>query len=353
MKPIQAQGYFFTSPNQPFEKKEFIIDTLQDDEVIIKVAGCGLCHTDISFLTGQVKTKHELPLILGHEISGTVIQTGKHAKQFAENKVVIPAVLPCGECEICVSGRDNICQAQLMPGNDFHGGFATHIKVQAQHLCVLPEYLGDIKLSAFSVVADAMTTPYQSLKRSNLQDGDVAIIVGVGGVGTYMVQHGKNVGAIVIALDIDEKKLSHAKTMGAAHTICIKGMPEHEVKQAVRKLVKENNLKKFGWKVFEMSGTSPGQMVAFSLLSFAGTLGVIGFTMDKANIRLSNVMAFDADIFGNWGCSPKYYSDVVADVLSGKINVLDNIEEHSLDQINEIIPMALEHKLEKRVIFIP
>ncbi len=353
MEPIKATGYFFTGPNLAFEKKEFEINSLADDEVIVQVAGCGLCHTDISFLTGQVKTKHELPLILGHEISGTVIQTGKHAEQFKATKVVIPAVLPCGDCDICHSGRDNVCQAQLMPGNDFHGGFATHIKVPAQHLCVLPEPLGDIKLASFSVVADAMTTPYQSLKRSNLKDGDVAIVIGVGGVGTYMVQHGKNIGATIIALDIDEKKLAHAKTMGASHTICVKGMAEHEVKKAVRTLVKENSLKKFGWKVFEMSGTAPGQMVAFSLLSFAGTLGVIGFTMEKVNIRLSNVMAFDADVFGNWGCSPKYYIDVVNDVLTGKINVVDNVEEHPLDDINKIIPLALEHKLEKRVIFTP
>ena len=60
-----------------------------------------------------------------------------------------------------------------------------------------------------------------------------------------------------------------------------------------------------------MSGTAAGQMTAFSLLNYGGTLGVIGFAMDKLNIRLSNVMAFDADIFGNWGCRPQYYNDVV------------------------------------------
>lgn len=353
MKSIHAYGYFYTSPNQPFERKEFTIDSLADDEVIVKIAGCGLCHTDISFLTGQVKTKLPPPLVLGHEISGTIIETGKKTKHLSGLNVIIPAVLPCGECEICLSGRDNVCQSQLMPGNDFHGGFATHIKVPALHLCILPDSLSDIKLSAFSVVADAMTTPYQSLKRSHLEDGDLAVIIGVGGVGTYMVQHAKNIGATVIALDIDDNKLNHAKKMGAGYTINVKGLEDHEVKKSVRTLVKENELKKFGWKVFEMSGTPQGQKVGFSLLSFAGTLGIIGFTMEKTNIRLSNVMAFDADIFGNWGCSPKYYNDVVEDVLSKKINVIDNIEEYPLDKINEIIPQALEHKFDKRIIFTP
>jgi len=104
---------------------------------------------------------------------------------------------------------------------------------------------------------------------------------------------------------------------------------------------------------FEVSGTTAGQMMAYSLLSFAGTLGIVGFTMGKNNIRLSNIMAFDADVFGNWGCSPRYYKNVADDVLSGRINIQDNIEEHSLNSINDIIALSLEHKIEKRVIFIP
>ena len=349
----EAYGYFYTSPNKPFERKNFTIEHINADEVVVKVAGCGLCHTDISFLTGQVTTKHELPLILGHEISGTVVRTGKEFENYLNKKVIIPAVLPCGECEICQSGRDNICQAQRMPGNDFNGGFASHIKIPAKYLCVLPDNLNNFKLSDFSVVADAITTPYQSLIRSQLKAGDLAIVIGVGGVGTYMVQHAKNKGAIVIALDIDDKKLEQAKKMGASYSVNVKDKDEKAIKDEVRALVKTNNLKKFGWKVFEMSGTAPGQMTAFSLLSFAGTLGIVGFTMAKSNVRLSNVMAFDADVFGNWGCSPKYYKNVADDVLSGKINIKDNVEEHSLDSINEIIPLSLNHKIEKRVIFIP
>jgi 6-hydroxycyclohex-1-ene-1-carbonyl-CoA dehydrogenase len=71
------------------------------------------------------------------------------------------------------------------------------------------------------------------------------------------------------------------------------------------------------------------------------------------SIRLSNVMAFDADIFGNWGCKPEYYPAAVEKALQGAINVLDNIEERPLDSINEVLPLAFEHKLTKRVIFVP
>jgi len=109
----------------------------------------------------------------------------------------------------------------------------------------------------------------------------------------------------------------------------------------------------YRWKVFETSGTGAGQTAAFSLLSFAGTVAIVGFTMEKVTVRLSNAMAFDADLFGNWGCKPEYYPAVVEKVLNEEINVLDNIEEHPLDEMNEIVPQALAHKLEKRVIFTP
>ncbi|MBU3915554.1 zinc-binding dehydrogenase, partial [bacterium] len=172
-------------------------------------------------------------------------------------------------------------------------------------------------------------------------------------IGIYMVQLAKSVGATVIAIDVDDKKLESAKRQGASYSINSRDLSEKDLKKQVRTMVKENNLPQHQWKVFETSGTAGGQNTAFSLLSFAGTVGIIGFTMDKVNIRLSNIMAFDADFFGNWGCKPDYYSKVVDLVLDGTINVLDNIEEHPLDSINKILPLALGHKLNKRVIFVP
>jgi 6-hydroxycyclohex-1-ene-1-carbonyl-CoA dehydrogenase len=168
-----------------------------------------------------------------------------------------------------------------------------------------------------------------------------------------MVQLAKGTGASVIAVDVDEKKLENAREMGADYTVNASGIGEREVKKAVRDLVKEHGLSKTGWKVFETSGTAAGQAAAFSLLTFAGTLAVVGFTMEKIQVRLSNIMAFDAEVFGNWGCKPEYYPDVLAEVLGGRINVRDHVEQHPLDSINEILPLALEHKLEKRVVFVP
>lgn len=352
MKSINAYGYFFEEANSPLARKEFVIDEVAPTDAVVEVAGCGLCHTDISFYTGQVRT-NALPVILGHEISGTVVAAGAEHKNFVGKNVVIPAVLPCGECALCKQGRGNVCRSQKMPGNDFNGGFASHIVVAGRFLCPVPEEMGATKLYELSVIADAVTTPYQSFVRSGLKDGELAVVIGVGGIGTYMVQHAHNAGARVIAVDVDDSKLKNAAAMGADYTINSKGLGEGEAKKAVRTLVKENKLPGLGWKVFEMSGTAAGQATAFALLSFAGTLGIIGFTMDTVTVRLSNVMAFDADIFGNWGCKPELYPAAVADVLKGRINVRDNVEARPLETINDVIPLALEHKLEKRVIFTP
>jgi len=353
MQPIKAYGYYLTGAGSPLEKREFTIEKIEKDETVIEVAGCGLCHTDLGFMSGNVKTKAELPLILGHEISGKVIEAGSDLKNLVGKSVIIPAVLPCGECKLCKDGRGNICRSQKMPGNDFNGGFASHIAVPGRFLCELPDDLGKFKLSNLSVVADAVTTPYQSLLRSNLKDGDLAVVIGVGGIGIYMAQLAKDAGATVIAIDIDDAKLEAAKKLGADFAINSKEMSERDIKDKIRTLVKENRLPKYQWKIFETSGTAAGQQVAFSLLSFAGTIGIVGFTMDKVSVRLSNVMAFDADIFGNWGCKPEHYPDVVEKVLQEKINVLDNIEEHPLDSINEMVKLAFDHKLSKRAILVP
>ncbi|MEK6706894.1 MAG: 6-hydroxycyclohex-1-ene-1-carbonyl-CoA dehydrogenase, partial [Bdellovibrionota bacterium] len=93
--------------------------------------------------------------------------------------------------------------------------------------------------------------------------------------------------------------------------------------------------------------------LGFSLLTFAGTLGIVGFTMEKLPVRLSNIMAFDADVFGNWGCKPQYYTNVVKATLDGGIKVADNVKSYPLDSINEVLEMAHAHRLDKRAVLVP
>ncbi|MCF8244146.1 MAG: 6-hydroxycyclohex-1-ene-1-carbonyl-CoA dehydrogenase [Saprospiraceae bacterium] len=340
-----------TALNEPFQRVESALPDISPDEALVKIAGCGVCHTDISFWHSGVKTKHELPLTLGHEISGTVLEGPARLKG---KNVIIPAVLPCGECDLCRQGRSNICQKQLMPGNDFHGGFASHIKVPHRYLCEVPDaVLQKYPLEQLSVIADAISTPYQVMKKSELEAGDLAIVIGVGGVGLYGALLAKIMGAKVLAIDVSDEKLRQVEAHGIDATLNSKGMDIRAVKNRVREIAKDLGAPKYGWKIFEISGTSAGQELAFNLITYASTFSVVGFTMDKLEVRLSNLMAFDAKLIGTWGCKPELYPEVVGLVANGKLPVGDFVETFPLNSINEVFKNTLAHKYSKRSVLVP
>ena len=169
-----------------------------------KVAGCGVCHTDVGFASEGVPTRHALPLVLGHEIAGHVVAADDKAQHWMGQAVIVPAVIACGECPACKAGRSTTCRRQFMPGNDGNGGFATHVRVPARGLCRVPDKLPvGVSLEALSVVADAVTTPYEAIRRSGLKAGEVAVVVGAGGIGGFAVQIAAALGAKAVAIDVD------------------------------------------------------------------------------------------------------------------------------------------------------
>jgi len=349
---MRARGFAYPEPKANFAPIEYQLETAPG-EVIVKVAGCGLCHTDVGFYFGDVAPRAKLPLVLGHEISGVVEQAGADFAHLQGAQVIVPSVMPCGECPNCKAGCSNTCVRQFMPGNDGHGGFADRIKVPGRYLAKLPADLGGYQLADLSVIADAVTTPYQSVQRSGLKAGDVAIVVGSGGIGTYGVQIAKAKGAHVVALDIDDAKLERIKAHGADAVFNVRGVSVKDVRKEVRKLVTGAGQPDFAWKIFEMSGSVAGQELAYSLLPPSGTLAVVGFTMDKLELRLSNLMAFDAVCFGNWGCTPELYPAAIELVLSGKVNLKPFIKQHSLNDIQPLFEAAHHGKLSERAILVP
>jgi 6-hydroxycyclohex-1-ene-1-carbonyl-CoA dehydrogenase len=325
-------------------------------EVVVEIAGCGVCHTDLGFYYDGVRVNHGPPLTLGHEISGRVVATAADTKEWLDKAVIIPAVIPCGVCELCTTGHGTICRQQVMPGNDIHGGFATHIRVPARGLCAVDEQrlqAAGLKLADLSVVADAVTTPYQAVVQAELQPGDFAIVVGIGGVGGYAVQIARAFGATVAAIDVDQAKLDNMANYGAALTINAREVQGRDLKKTIQGFVKEKGLPGTGWKIFECSGTAAGQDTAFGLLTFGATLSVVGFTMDKVELRLSNLMAFHARALGNWGCLTELYPAALDLVLDQKIALAPFVERHPLAEINQVFAAAHEHKLTRRAILVP
>ncbi|MBI2259394.1 MAG: zinc-binding dehydrogenase [Flavobacteriia bacterium] len=160
-------------------------------------------------------------------------------------------------------------------------------------------------------------------------------------------------GAKVIAIDINDEKLAKAKSNGVDAVINSRGLELKDIKNKVKELAKELGVSKYGWKIIEVSGTAKGQELAFNLITFTSTLSIVGFTMDKPEVRLSNLMAFDAKLIGTWGCKPELYKDVLDLIDSGKLKLDDFVETISMNKINEVFNNTLQHKYEKRMVLVP
>lgn len=349
---MTIQSWQMVAPERPLVPAALATPALGFGQALIEVAGCGVCHTDLGFLYGGVKTRHGLPLTLGHEISGRVVGAGEGAQALLGQAVVVPAVLPCGECEACQRGRGTVCPRQVMPGNDLDGGFADRIVVPARYLCPL-EGVTDAELPDWSVLADAVSTPYQAVRRSGLQADELAVFVGVGGVGSFGAQIAAAVGASVVALDVDPERLRQAAARGASLALDVRDRDARSVKGELLDFCRNAGVPAMSWKIFETSGTRAGQELAFGLLVPDATLVVVGFTMEKVSLRLSNLMALDARAIGTWGCDPELYPEVVQLVRAGKIDLAGAVERHPLGRVNEILERAHRGELKRRPVLVP
>lgn len=349
-----AYGYSLAAVGKPLDLVELPTLVAGPNEVIVKVAACGVCHTDVGFAYDGVPTRHALPLVLGHEVTGHVVAAGENAQQWTGRAVIVPAVIACGKCPACLAGRPTICRKQFMPGNDGDGGFASHIRVPAHGLCPVPDRLPqDVSLESLSVVADAVTTPWEAVRRSGLQVGDVAVVVGAGGIGGFGVQIAAALGAKVVAIDIDSERLELAQQFGATQVINADRMSEKRIRTSVRNFSSEFARPGSTLKIFEMSGTAGGQTTAFSLLDFGAYLAVVGYTPKKIEIRLSNLMGFDAVAAGNWGCPAEQYPAALGLVLSGKVQVEPFIERHELTEAPAVLEGVHRHAFRRRVVLVP
>jgi len=340
------------TPSEPLELLDMPEPVPEPNEVVVEIAGCGVCHTDIGFWKDGVATRHPLPITLGHEISGLVVEAGTDFEHLVGSSVIVPSVIPCGACELCLSGRGNVCRSQLMPGNDMDGGFAEYIRVPGRGLCVVDDR-GDLKLAELSVVADAVTTPYQAVARSGLREGDLAIVVGVGGVGTHCVQIADALGAKVVALDVDQQRLEAVSDFGASLTVNTGQTEFRGVRATIREAADDWGCTDHSWKIFECSGHPDGQATAYGLLTHAATLVVVGFTLAKTEVRLSNLMAFDATAQGSWGCLPELYPPALELVTSGRIALRPFVETHPLDSGPEVLERVAAHEVNARAILVP
>jgi len=350
--PTKINTWQMVEPGK-LEKTTIDVPELKPGEALVEIVGCGVCHTDVGYFYDGVPTVTKPPLTLGHEIAGRVVAGDE---KLIGKEVIVPAVMPCNNCPICASGRGNRCLKQAMPGNSLgiYGGFSDYIPVPSADLCVVEDRKG-MPLEMLSVVADAITSPYQAAKRADIKEGDVAIVIGAtGGIGVYMTQIAAALGAKeVIAIARNKEKLQRALDYGATYTISTLDKDIKEISNEIRAYSKEKKLPNYGLKIFECTGTKAGQELALGLVTFVSKLLVIGYGMVKTEYMLSRLMAFDAEIIGTWGCLPKYYPEVLNMVLDGKIKVEPFVDIRPMSTILKAFEEAHSGKLMQRIVLTP
>lgn len=350
---MEAVGYFAQPGGGALVRQGFTLDAPAADEVIVAVDACGLCHTDLGFARAHVAPRHALPLVLGHEIVGRVLHAGESAKQRVGDRVLVPAVMPCGRCAYCLAGRGNACPTQKMPGNDIHGGFASHLVVPSAPLVAIPADVAEVEYRAMSVVADAVSTAWQAVLRAQLAPGDVAVVVGAGGVGGFLVQIAAAVGAHVIACDVSPARLEKIAAFGAAETCVLVGDDVKSLRKQVQTTLKTRGATGLQLRVFECSGHTGGQNAAWSLMAHGSTTIFVGYTMDKVSVRLSNLMAYDATAMGTWGCPVEAYPACLEMVRDARVKLLPFLEEAPMSRLNECLDAMDAHALKARMVLLP
>lgn len=290
------------------------------DEVLVKIAACGLCHTDLHYIDHGVPTFKKPPIILGHEATGVIAALGSGVTAVRQgDRVLIPAVLACGACGLCTAGRSNICQSMKMFGNHVDGAFAEFVTVPAR--CVFP-IPAEVSLEEACVIADAVSTAYHAvINRGRVTEGMKVAVFGCGGVGVNVVQVAAWRGARVTAIDIDAAKLELAGQFGASELVDTR---------------KGNGVPR-GFDVsFECIGNPTTIGRAHDCVRRGGRLCIVGYSDRPAVIEVARVMFHEQDIVGSLGCPLELFPEVIERVRQKELRISGLVNAwFPLEKINE------------------
>ncbi len=282
-------------------------------QAIVKVAACGICHTDLHYLDHGVPTGKPPPVILGHEVTGTVAALGAGKAGLKEgDRVLVPSTWACRRCRSCRDGRETICENLVMPGNHADGGFAEYLAVPASECVLLPDR---IPLEEASVVADALSTAFHAVRdRARVRPGDAVAVFGCGGVGLSVVQCAAAAGADVIAVDVRPEALEWARGLGARRVVNARETPAAE--KEVRRLTGGG-----ADIAFEVIGSAKTIAQAFGTLRRGGRFCSVGYCPEEVAIPFSRVMFFEQEIVGSLGCPREAYAPLLGMIAEGRLQV--------------------------------
>lgn len=313
----------------------------RNGEILIKVAACGLCHSDLHVIGGAIA--FPLPAVLGHEVTGTVVEIGpgnEHCGLQLGDRVAGGFLMPCGQCDACSRGRDDLCapffelnrlkgvlydgetRLASLDGEPISmysmGGLAEYAVVPATALARVPE---SIDLVPAAILGCAALTGYGAVRRgADLRYGETVAVVATGGVGTNIVQIAAAMGASqIIAIDVDDDKLAPMPAYGATAVI---NSTTHNPREEVLALTGGRGVD----VAFEALGIPATWTTALDVLADGGRMVPIGLGagVQTAGVEINRTVRRSQSILGSYGAHTREDLPAVVDLAArGIINYAD------------------------------
>lgn len=182
-------------------------------DVVVAVEAAGICRSDVHYRAGFPTTAF-LPITLGHEVAGTIIECGSEVSpNRAGERVALHYQTSCGACEFCTRGHEQLCADGAMLGKSRHGGYAEQIVLPARNAYPIPD---NVSAEQAAVMMCSTATAFHALRKGRLAEGERVAVLGTGGLGMSAVQLARELGAgVVYAVDIDRDRLALAHAHGA------------------------------------------------------------------------------------------------------------------------------------------
>ncbi|HEY2164067.1 MAG TPA: zinc-dependent alcohol dehydrogenase, partial [Gemmatimonadaceae bacterium] len=199
---------------KPLVIQEVPVPQPGENQILVRIAATGICHTDLHAVHGDWPVKPKPPFIPGHEGVGTVVAAGRAVRSVKEgDRVGIPWLhTACGYCSYCRTGWETLCGSQLNSGYSVNGSFAEYALADPAYIGRLPDRL---EWGPAAPILCAGVTVYKGLKETEVKPGEWVVISGIGGLGHMAVQYAKAMGMHVAAIDVHPEKLELAKSLGA------------------------------------------------------------------------------------------------------------------------------------------
>lgn len=279
-------------------------------EILVKVHAVGICGTDLKIWHGK-KADTPLPLVMGHEIAGEVAALGEGVSCVKKGmRGVVHFYCSCHQCELCRSNRETLCtHMDGRLGFTRDGGLREYLTVNAENFI---EVSDDIALDQICVVADAISTVYRGLRKTNIQKGDRVLVVGLGGLGTHAAQVAKAMGGLVYGVDVDQRKLDFAAEYGCTDTF----ISSKDPKETADMLIKAAG----GFDIVIETVTRTSTIaVDLSVLNPSGRILVLGYGGGDIAFDPYSLVKREIAIYGSRASSRQDVRDVLKMISSGAV----------------------------------